>query len=413
MSGPKTASYGLSRALRRQLAEQERLRTEQRRKELEAQRRRQTLQTAIVAARLRLDRLSDTLAQTAAQFPDETLTLPQRTVAAPASTDDNDLLQAQLDTLTALASEQEQALHRELARVSANASLRATLGALLSEASAEAPRSAAAVLAKPTTSAVPKGVRCLQRLDLNAGEQAPAALLDLAEQLDRTSPVQSSVLAAELSYQIQTFNAGRAALRRDCAEATELFAGLPEPQSADERALAACLSRAALGTEPLDPAVRVAVADWQARAAARATQQQAAQVLRESLQELGYEVEEGFTILFVERGMVHFTRPEWSGYYVRLRANAAEQYLNFNLVRAAAGPETLEQGRRDHEAEACWCQGYRPLLERLAAQGLSIQPIRELPAGAMAVQTVEPAQLGLGKSSRDHQTPAAHQRSRR
>lgn len=412
MSGPKTAGYGLSPALRRQLAEQKRLRAEQRRKELEAQRRRQTLQTAIVAARSRLDRLSNTIAQAAAQFPDEALTVPQWIVAAPAAADDNDGLQAQLDALSALANEQEPALDRALARASANAALRETLGPLLNQVPAEAPRAAAKVLAKPTAPAVPKGARRLQRLDLNPGEQIPAALIDLAEQLDRTAPFQSAALEAELSYQIQIFNTGRAARRRDCADATELFAALPEPQSADEHVLADRLSRAALGIEPLDPAIRVAVAAWQERAAAQATQAKAAEVLRESLQDLGYEVEEGFATLFVERGMVHFTRPEWSGYYVRLRANAAEQYLNFNLVRAATGQETLDQGRRDHEAEARWCQHYRPLLARLEAHGLCTQPIRELPAGAMAVQALEPAQLGLGTSARGRQLPTSHQHSR-
>jgi len=134
--------------------------------------------------------------------------------------------------------------------------------------------------------------------------------------------------------------------------------------------------------------------------------------VRESLQELGYEVEEGFATLFVERGMVHFTRPEWSGYYVRLRANAAEQYLNFNLVRAATGQETLEQGRRDHEAEERWCQGYRPLLQRLEERGLSTQSIRELAAGSMAVQTLEPGQLGLATAAPGRQAPAAGRRAR-
>lgn len=143
MSGPKTASYGLSRARRRELAEQQRLRAEQRRRELEAQRRRQALQAAIAATRSRLERLSEAVTEAAARFPDEALRVPRRDLTAPVSADDNDQLQSYLDVLGALANEQGQALARELQRVSANAALRETLGALLTEAPAAAPRCAA------------------------------------------------------------------------------------------------------------------------------------------------------------------------------------------------------------------------------------------------------------------------------
>lgn len=412
MSGPKTASYSLTASLRRQMEEEARRRAEQRRQELEAQRRR-AVQTAIADNLARLDRVAESFRDAATRFPNEKLHFSQRLPPHPTTTDIREL-EAYQNTLEALAKDQEQILAQELGRVTANAALRESLGGLLKETQTGSPRSAAEVLAG---SPLPhpradRSARLLERLDLAPGEQVSAELRELAGRLDTASPPQVPALETELRYRIQRHNQGKVAARQARAEAVELFADLPEPTSAEESAIQDRLRRAALGEVPVEIDLRAAVTAWKERTRTQAERNKAAQVLRESLEDLGYEVEEGFATLFMERGLVHFTRPDWAGYYVRLRTNPTERYLNFNLVRVAA-PPTLEQERRDREAEETWCRHYRPLLQRLAAEGLDTQPLRELPAGTLSLQTLAPEQLVLDTSTRRRQqTPASRQRSK-
>ena len=149
------------------------------------------------------------------------------------------------------------------------------------------------------------------------------------------------------------------------------------------------MSVAALGQGVLDDTLRAEIQTWQTRANTRTTQEQATEVMRQSLESLGYEVEEGFETLFVSGGLVHARKPGWGDYSVRLRVNPKEQSLNFNLVRTDDGtPPTQERRRRDHEMEETWCPDYHRLRERLAEGGLSTQTLRETPAGTLAVQTV-------------------------
>lgn len=412
MSGPKTASYSLAESLRRRMEEEARRRAEQRRQELEAQRRR-AVQTAIADNLARLDRVAEAIRDATTRFPNEILNLSQRRLPHPTTTDIHQL-EVYRNALSAMADEQERILAQELGRVTANAALRESLGGLLKETQTGSPRSAAKVLAEspPPHPRADRSARLLERLDLDPGEQASAELRELAEQLDTAVPPQVPALETELRYRIQRHNQGKVAARQARAEAAELFAVLPEPITDEESALVDRLRRAALGEVPFETDLRVAVTAWKGRATAQAERNKAAEVLRESLEDLGYEVEEGFATLFVDRGMVHFTRPDWAGYYVRVRANPTERYLNFNLVRAAA-PPTLEQERRDREAEETWCRHYRPLLQRLAAEGLDTQPLRELPAGTLGLQTLAPDQLVLDTSTRRRQqTPTSRQRSK-
>lgn len=391
MSGPKTSSYGLAASLRAKLAEEARQLAEQRRRELEAQQR-QMLQDTIAAEQAQLEQIWAGMRDAVARFPNETLQLTKRKLEAPKSSDIPQL-EAYRGALRTLVAEQRRSLERESQRATANESLRASLGSLLAQIPAVPAPSA------PDTGAVPRSDRLLQRLELEPGEAPPEPLVALAEQLDRVSDGRAGALETELRYQIQRHNEGQSERRRLRQEAADLFATLPGPVSTEEQRLAGRLSRAALGEGALDGALRAEVAVWQQRAKARAEQTQVAQVLRDSLEDLGYDVEEGFSTLFVDQGMVHFTRPDWAGYYVRLRINPAERYLNFNLVRAAAGQATtLDQERRDLEAEQRWCGEYGTLLRRLEAEGLDTQAQREVPAGTMAVQTLA-AEPRVGKSA--------------
>lgn len=112
-----------------------------------------------------------------------------------------------------------------------------------------------------------------------------------------------------------------------------------------------------------------------------------AEVLQQSLLDLGYEVEGFDDTLFVQGGVVHFRRRGWGDYMVRLRVAESAASLNFNVVRAVddvAGEVSIE----DHLAEDRWCAEFPALQKALAARGLPIEVTRQLQAGEVPVQRV-------------------------
>ncbi|MEY2631359.1 MAG: hypothetical protein RIR00_13, partial [Pseudomonadota bacterium] len=107
----------------------------------------------------------------------------------------------------------------------------------------------------------------------------------------------------------------------------------------------------------------------QQEAAVQAAQ---ATVLRHTLQELGYQVEDIGETLFVSGGVVHFQKPGWGDYMVRLRLDPTRQSANFNVVRAVDAGQN-ERSVLDHLAEDRWCSEFPALLKALAEQGLHLQ----------------------------------------
>lgn len=112
-----------------------------------------------------------------------------------------------------------------------------------------------------------------------------------------------------------------------------------------------------------------------------------AEVLQQSLLDLGYEVEGFEDTLFVQGGVVHFRRRGWGDYMVRLRVAEAAASLNFNVVRAVNDVQG-EVSVEDHLAEDRWCAEFPALQKALAARGLPIEVTRQLQAGDVPVQRV-------------------------
>jgi hypothetical protein len=132
----------------------------------------------------------------------------------------------------------------------------------------------------------------------------------------------------------------------------------------------------------------------------------------ESLKELGYEVADGgFSTLFVEGGMVHFQKPGWGDYFVRMRVKPDEGFINFNMVRAGEAEKTLERATRDREMESTWCSEHAELLREMGENGIALSPLRALEPGVVAVQTVPPESLGRSASvGQSRQAPVAKER---
>jgi hypothetical protein len=142
-------------------------------------------------------------------------------------------------------------------------------------------------------------------------------------------------------------------------------------------------------------------------------QQAAAEVLGESLRDLGYEVQDIEATLFVDGGTVHFRREGWESYFVRLRVDTRERTVNFNVVRATGREDSAEQRRLDALAEDRWCAEFPRLMETLAARGLALNVTRRLDAGAVPVQQVDPATLPAMHAAEEDAMPRRAPAARR
>jgi hypothetical protein len=136
-------------------------------------------------------------------------------------------------------------------------------------------------------------------------------------------------------------------------------------------------------------------------------QQATATIVEQSLKDLGYQVEEIGSTLFVEGGMVHFRRPGWGAHMVRMRVDAKAATLNFNVVRAVTAGHN-ERSVLDHLAEDRWCSEFPALLKTLQARGVKLNVTRRLAAGELPVQLVDASKLPTFTDEEAH-TPAAAQ----
>lgn len=250
--------------------------------------------------------------------------------------------------------------------------------------------------------------RVLGRLELPAGATVPQELEALASAiLLAPSRERAEELAAELRLRVQRQRDTQSARQQQAEEAKSLLAALPDdaPDSLRNR-----LELVASGTETLDPEMRQAIQNLLSaaqNARQRLEQEAAATVLEQSLRDLGFEVEAVENTLFVEGGMVHFQRPGWENYFVRLRLDPREQTLNFNVVRPRGGEDNAERRRLDMLAEDRWCSEFPRLMKTLEARGLLLKVTRQLAAGELPVQAVDPASLPQAHSEEERRRTGA------
>jgi hypothetical protein len=249
----------------------------------------------------------------------------------------------------------------------------------------------------------------LARLDLPPGESLPVRIETLARAviLAETS-MRAELLGRELQREVQLYRAGIEQAKQDAAQAADwlqrfaIASGFPASEAvtnAADGALIECLHAVAAGLLPLDAAMRQTITRrvQEIDEAIRAREGRAAAlVLEQSLRDLGYQVEAVRETLFAEGGMLHFQRPGWGAYQVRLRVSVREKHFNFNVVRAKnddANRDVAAQKKQDFIAEERWCAEFPRLLATLAARGLKLNIIRQLEAGELPVQEVDADRL--------------------
>lgn len=124
----------------------------------------------------------------------------------------------------------------------------------------------------------------------------------------------------------------------------------------------------------------------------QSVQEASALILQQSLKDLGYQVEEVTSTLFVEGGVVHFRRQGWGDHMVRMRVDPKTGTTNFNVIRAVE-VDNNERSVLDHLAEDRWCAEFPALLEALDVRGVHLNVTRRLEAGELPVQLVQKDKL--------------------
>jgi len=254
--------------------------------------------------------------------------------------------------------------------------------------------------------------RVLARLELAEGAPLPAELealardIVLAPTLDR-----AEALATQLRLAVHQASVAHHAQRSDADEARALLESMPEDAPAP---LLRALEHVAAGVARLDEALRKSsqsVLDEAAVDRERAEQSAAAIVLTQSLRDLGYEVADIESTLFVEGGTAHFRRAGWDNYFVRLRVDPKAASINFNVVRASGDADSAERRRQDVLAEDRWCAEFPKLMQTLEARGLKLSVTRRLDAGEVPVQVVDAVSLP-GIAHDDEASPRAAPKAR-
>jgi len=252
--------------------------------------------------------------------------------------------------------------------------------------------------------------RILARLDLDAGETVPVELDHLAKSMVLAPDLaRAEVLAMELRLQVQWLCEARAAATAGIEEARALLAAMAEDVPME---LAQLLEDVISGERVMDVPVReLAQTALTTIEAQRKTLQEeaAAQVLEQSLRDLGYEVDGVENTFFIEGGVAHFQRHGWGEYFVRMRVGAEDKTLNFNVVRARGAADSAERKRIDAMAEDRWCSEFPIMLETLKARGITLDVKRLLGAGELPVQVVDAASLPTA-ASEEHRRATPMQR---
>ena len=252
----------------------------------------------------------------------------------------------------------------------------------------------------------------LSRLELPEGAALPVRIETLArEMLHASDAPRAEALASDLRLEIQRANERRKQQAADAQEAAMLLVQLADAAHDLPTEWYGALEQVAAGVRLLDESTRaIAHATLAELRAARGREEQEAMslVLEQSLRDLGYEVDGIAETLFVSGGVAHFQKQSWRNYHVRMRVNAEDKSVNFNVVRArgsvdGGSGDAAQDKRLDHLAEDRWCSEFPALLKTLQARGIELTVTRQLQAGELPVQVVDAATLPKARSTEEQQ----------
>ncbi len=246
--------------------------------------------------------------------------------------------------------------------------------------------------------------RVLGRLDPSVPGAAQATLDHRARQVLTALPGEASRLVDDLRYAVQEANEALAAVRARLADLHERL----DRYSGDAVAQARATLHAAADDPAPDWTHLAGVVDGAVDAAVEeALRAYTALALRESLEEIGCEVEDGFESLLTHDGVAHLRRPGWSQTAVRVRAGADDGELHFNMVR----PRTAQPGL-DPAAERDWCDALGDLPPALGQRGVQADVDVHTPLGQGRAQRVDPARFPFAGEAGDTRRERTERRDR-
>ncbi len=186
-------------------------------------------------------------------------------------------------------------------------------------------------------------------------------------------------------------------------EATELLGNLPIAMSDAEQKQLNMIQDSLLkiidGQESLTATLQDDIANLGESTEADFSRKVAGEVIQDTLEELGYTVEDGFATLFVEGGVIHFQKSAWSTYHVRLRVNRQADEMRLHMIREEKDA-AQDQQAKDMEMETEWCAEYKELVSVLSDKGIQTEPIKHYVPGAVPVHNIHPADIRMQKVKR-------------
>lgn len=404
MSGPKTSHYSI-RAARRQ--EQERGQAAERKRREEMAARVAVANEKRAELEKRASRLSMAVGELSRRFPSEKVDVSVPNCNAP-GTEDPGRLEDFVRRLESDLIKAESALRNAGDQAQANQDFRSATrnAAELCQGTARTAEEAMrqfveSKVAKPSGSTMTERRTEIDRIlgrhgSENWREATPKLESLVMEALSIESENRFSALATEIRLQVQEMKTREEARRAGAEKAKTLLDLLDSEIPSGEEPLKQRLELVRVGAIPFsdefEKMAHSAVANAEASAKA-GTQAAAADIVKDTLADLGYDVAPIEETLFAKGGKVYFRKAGWKDYCVRLTVRPNESKMNFNVVRLAGRESSSREA--DIEAENAWCSGYQQFVDTLAARGLDTKLTRHLPVGAVPVQTVSVDEISL------------------
>lgn len=218
---------------------------------------------------------------------------------------------------------------------------------------------------------------------------------ELADQIARLYVIRDETEAAGMALSVRDgLEQAQVQLERERQEAGELIASLSQLPATGKGVAEVCARLRAvldhkdrLGAELRESAKLIREAEQEKESLRN---EAAAIILRDAFADMGYEVEPIENTLFVKGGTVHFRKPGWGqDYFVRMRLDAHEDKMNFNVVRVASDEAgAVDTTRKDIAAENTWCAEFDKFQDVLKSRGIDMKTVRRLGPGDVPVQKV-------------------------
>lgn len=236
--------------------------------------------------------------------------------------------------------------------------------------------------------------RVLARLDPDAPADVVRQLEKWATQaLSAPTPAAARLLLDDLRYSVEKANREVTTRRTRLADLAARMRSYTGPRIDEALGL---IAAAVDDPEPDWPGLGAAVA-----AAIEGTREEAVReytlwALRDSFEEIGCEVQEGFDVLLAREGMAHITRDGWEDVAVRVRSRPEENTAHFNMVAPRDGSASI-----DPSVEEQWCSAFDQLLPALAERGIEVHIEERSEQGEAEAQQIEPARFPFERRRRD------------